>query len=151
MLPQYKVKQAMSWGWLAIAIPALVLLQPSSAQAFSLAPLKIETQRGQLQIGNPSDRAIRVQLQVFSPRLVDGVKTAGLDPLADDVADNLIQLRSSVFRLGPGATRLVPYRIVSTSQPFYVCGSSLQSLFNVRVCSRWAAAAPSSALAAPRP
>ncbi|MCX5946386.1 MAG: hypothetical protein NTZ53_14045 [Cyanobacteria bacterium] len=151
MTPNRKVQLLRPWGWLVTALPMLGLLQPSSAQAFSLSPLRIEANRGQLQIGNSSDRTIRVQLQVFAPRQVNGIKTAGLEPLADEIADNLIQLRPSVFRLGPGATRVVPYRIVSTSQPFYVCGTSLQGLFNMRVCSRWAAAAPSSALAAPRP
>ena len=124
-------------GWLVTAIPCMGVLLASSAHALSLTPLRIETSRGQLQIANSSDRSIQVQLQVFSPRLVDGIKTAAVDPLGEEIADNLIHLKRSVFRLGPGATRLVPYRIVSSTQPFYVCGTSLQGLFNVRVCSRW--------------
>jgi hypothetical protein len=124
-------------GWLIMAIISLGMLQASSAQALSLTPLRIEASRGQLQIANSSERSIQVQLQVFSPRLVDGIKTAAVDPLSEDIAENLIQLKRSVFRLGPGATRLVPYRILTSTQPFYVCGTSLQGLFNVRVCSRW--------------
>jgi hypothetical protein len=137
MLSESNVKFWPPRVWLVMAIMSLGMLQASSAQALSLTPLRIETSRGQIQIANSSDRSIQVQLQVYGPRLVDGVKTAAVDPLGEDIADNLIRLKRSVFRLGPGASRLVPYRIVSSTQPFYVCGTSLQGLFNVRVCSRW--------------
>lgn len=136
MLSKASVKFWLPRGWLAMAIPILGMLQASSAQALSLTPLRIETSRGQLQIANSGDRSIQVQLHVFSQRTVGDIKTAGLEPLDKEIADKLIRLRRSVFRLGPGDTRLVPYRIVSSSQPFYVCGTSLQGLFNVRVCSR---------------
>jgi P pilus assembly chaperone PapD len=137
MCPDAKVKFLSRRALLVMASPLLGMLLASSAQALSLTPMRIETSRGQLQISNSSDRSIQIQLQVYGPRLVDGFKTAAVDPLDEDTADNLIRLKRSVFRLGPGATRLVPYRIVSSTQPFYVCGTSLQGLFNVRVCSRW--------------
>lgn len=137
MRPNAKVKPFPLQALLVMAIPLLGLLQTSSAQALSLTPLKIENIRGQLEIGNKSDRSIQIQLQVFSQRQVGGIKTAGVEPLGKESADKVIRLRRSVFRLGPGSTRLIPYRIVSPSQPFYVCGTSLQGLFNVRVCSRW--------------
>lgn len=147
----FHVQAVKAWGWLAITLQVLGLLHVSSAQAFSIAPLRIEANRGQLQIGNSSDRTIKVQLQVFAPRQVEGINTAGLQPLADEQADQWAQLRPSVVRIGPGASRTVPYRIISPTQPFYICGTTLQSIFNVRVCSRWVPAASSSASARPTP
>lgn len=145
------IQAVKAWGWLALSLPSLGLLHIGSAQAFSIAPLRIEANRGQLQIGNPSDRTIKVQLQVFSPRQVGGIDTAGLKPLADEQADQWVQFRPSIFRIGPGASRTVPYRIVTPTQPFYICGTTLQSIFNVRVCSRWVPSASSSASARPMP
>ena len=85
MLSESSVKFWPPRVWLVMAIMSLGTLQASSAQALSLTPLRIETSRGQLQIANSSDRSIQVQLQVFSPRLVDGIKTAGVDPLGEDI------------------------------------------------------------------
>jgi len=73
-----KVKPFPLQALLVMAIPLLGLLQTSSAQALSLTPLKIENIRGQLEIGNKSDRSIQIQLQVFSQRQVGGIKTAGV-------------------------------------------------------------------------
>ena len=127
-------------AYLTIAIYALGLSLPDRSLAFSLTPLRIDQKRGQLQLSNNAERAINVHLQVFTPRIVQGFKTAGLEPLSEDASAALIMLRRSRFHLGPGSTRLVAYRVVNPDKPFYICGTTLQGFFNVRVCSRWAAA-----------
>jgi len=131
--------------FLATAIYVLGLSLPDRSLAFSLAPLRIDQKRGQLQLSNDAERPINVQLQVFTPRIVQGFKTAGLEPLSEDASEALIILRRSRFHLGPGSTRLVAYRVVNPDKPFYICGTTLQGLFNVRVCSRWAAASAAGA------
>ena len=82
-----------------MAIPFLGLLQAGGAQALSLTPLKIENTRGQLEIGNKSDRSIQIQLQVFTQRQVGGVKTAGVEPLGNESADKVIRLRLSLIHI----------------------------------------------------
>jgi len=124
---------------LATSICALGLSLPSGSLAFSLTPLRIDQKRGELQISNDTDRPIKVQLHVFAPRTVKGFTTAGLEPLSEEAREALITLRHSKFRLGPGSTRLLAYKVLNTDKPFYICGITLQGFFNVRVCSRWAA------------
>lgn len=111
--------------------------------------MRLETSRGQLQVSNTSDRTIRVELQVFPVRQVQGRSTAGLTPLPAGEAEARIRLRPSAFRLGPGATRVIPYQVGSVHESFYVCGTSLQSLLHVRICSRWRSAASASNLRLP--
>lgn len=116
---------------------ALALLSNSNARAFSLAPMQLDHQRGQLQVSNSGDRMIRVNLQVLPPRQVNGRTTAGATPLSAEEAEQRIQLRPSSFRLGPGASRLITYRVTPDQPPFYLCGTSLQNLLQVRICSSW--------------
>ena len=120
---------------------ALTLLSNSNARALSLAPMQLEHQRGQLQVSNRSDRLIRVNLQVFPPRQVNGRTTAAATPLSTEEAEQRIQLRPTSFRLGPGASRVITYRVTPDQQPFYLCGTSLQNLLQVRICSSWQPAA----------
>jgi hypothetical protein len=117
--------------------------------ALGLSPMRLETRRGQLQVSNTSDRLMRVELQVFPERQVQGRPTAALTPFPVSEAEALIRLRPSVFRLGPGASRVIPYSVGTANQTFYVCGTSLQSLLHVRICSRWLPAASASARKSP--
>jgi hypothetical protein len=103
--------------------------------------MRLDHQRGQLQVSNSGDRMIRVNLQVFTPRQVNGRTTAGATPLSAEEAEQRIQLRTSSFRLGPGASRLITYRVTPDQPPFYLCGTSLQNLLQVRICSSWQPAA----------
>jgi hypothetical protein len=123
------------------------LLLASSSMALGLSPMRLETRRGQLQVSNTSDRLMRVELQVFPERQVQGRPTAALTPLP--AAEALIRLRPSVFRLGPGASRVIPYSVGTANQTFYVCGTSLQSLLHVRICSRWLSGASASGRKSP--
>lgn len=128
---------------------AMGLLLASSSMALGLSPMRLETRRGQLQVSNTSDRLMRVELQVFPERQVQGRPTAALTPLPAAEAEALIRLRPSVFRLGPGASRVIPYSVGTANQTFYVCGTSLQSLLHVRICSRWLSGASASGRKSP--
>ena len=121
----------------SIALLALELLLASNSRALGLSPMRLETRRGLLQVSNTSDRMMRVELQVFPQRQVQGRNTAALDALPPSEAEALIRLRPSVFRLGPGGSRVIPYSVGLANQPFYVCGTSQQDLLQVRICSRW--------------
>jgi len=129
----------------------LVLLgMPNApALAFGQAPLRLSESRGVVQLSNPSERSIRLNLQVFAVVQQQGRASAALTPLPLEQAERLIRLRPSQFRLAPGASRIVPYTVLDPSQDFFLCGVSLQGLFTVRVCSRWRSAAASSAAAFP--
>ena len=122
---------------LAGCLGAAVLATSSPALALGLSPLVLEQQRGMLQVSNSSDRLQRVELQVFRVRQVQGRSTAELIPLPPAEAEALIRLRPSVFRLGPGAGRVIPYSVAPDNPSFYVCATSLQGLVQARICSRW--------------
>ena len=128
---------------LAACLGALVVLSPCAASPLGLSPLVLQQRRGLLQVNNSSDRRQRVELQVFPVRQVQGRSTAGLTPLPTSEAEALIRLRPSVFRLGPGASRLVAYSVAQDPPSFYVCGTSLQGLVQARICSRWRSASAS--------
>ena len=134
---------------LGLGCCAMGLLLSSSSMALGLSPMRLETRRGQLQVSNTSDRLMRVELQVFPERQVQGRPTAALTPLPAAEAEALIRLRPSVFRLGPGASRVIPYSVGTANQTFYVCGTSLQSLLHVRICSRWLSGASASGRKSP--
>lgn len=122
---------------LAACLGAAALLAASHAYALGLSPLLLEQRRGVLQVSNTSDRLQRVELQVFRVRQVQGRSTAELSPLPQAEAEALIRLRPSVFRLGPGASRVIPYNVAQDQPSFYVCGTTLQGLVQARICSRW--------------
>ena len=122
---------------LAGCLGAAVMVTSSHALALGLSPLVLEQRRGVLQVSNNSDRLQRVELQVFRVRQVKGRSTADLTPLPPAEAEALIRLRPSVFRLGPGASRVIPYSVAPDQPSFYVCGTSLQGLVQARICSRW--------------
>lgn len=135
--------------WVAIAL-VMATLPAEGARAFSLAPLTMGEAKGLFQISNPAERSIRLALQVFPPRQEQGVTTPSLTPLSREAAEQIIRLRPSEFRLSSGATRTIPFTVLDQSQPFFLCGVSLQGLFTVRVCSRWRASV-SPASRSPRP
>ena len=122
---------------LAACLGGAALLAASHAYALGLSPLLLEQRRGVLQVSNTSDRLQRVELQVFRVRQVQGRSTAELTPLPPAEAEALIRLRPSVFRLGPGASRVIAYSVAQDQTSFYVCGTSLQGLVQARICSRW--------------
>ena len=130
---------------LGLGCGSMGLLLAGSSMALGLAPMRLESRRGQLQVTNTSDRVMRVALQVFPERQVQGRPTAALTPLPVSEGEALIRLRPSVFRLGPGASRVIPYSVGTANQTFYVCGTSLQGLLHVRICSRWLPVASASA------
>ena len=121
------------------SIALLVTLISAPARAFSLAPLRLTTAKGILQLSNPSDRSLTVSLQVFGLRQLQGRTTADLMPVPLDQAEAWIRIRPSQVRLSPGASRTISYSVLDPSQHFYLCGVSAQGLFTVRVCSRWRA------------
>ena len=116
----------------------LLLGWPSEAAlAFGQTPLTLNTARGSLQLTNPAERSIQLNLQVFAVQHQQGRDLAVLTPLPVEQAEQLIRLRPSQFRLGPGASRTIAYTVLDPSRDFFLCGVSLQGLFTVRVCSRW--------------
>jgi len=123
----------------AVACLGLALLgMPSSpALAFSQAPLTLSERRGYLQLINPSERSLQLNLQVFALERQQGRASAALNPLPPEHAEQVIRLRPSQFRLSAGASRTIPYTVLDPSRDFFLCGVSLQGLFTVRVCSRW--------------
>jgi hypothetical protein len=124
-------------------IGAAICLGASESLALGLSPLLLEQRRGIIQVTNNSDRLQRVELKVFPIRQVQGRSTAELTPLPPAEAEELIRLRPSSFRLGPGASRVITYSVAQEHPSFYVCGTSLQGLVQARICSRWRSASAS--------
>ena len=124
-------------------------LPSAPALAFGQAPLSLSERKGVLQLSNPSERSIRLELQVFPVVQQQGRSSADLTPLTPEQAEQLIRLRPTQFRLGPGASRTLPYTVLDPSRDFFLCGVSPQGLFTVRVCSRWRSAPSRSAAASP--
>lgn len=129
----------------------LILLSFGSgpALAFSQAPLSLSDTRGYLQLSNPEERSIQLNLQVFAVQQQQGRTSAALTPLPAEQAEQLIRLRPTQFRLSPGATRTLPYTVLDPRRDFFLCGVSQQGLFTVRVCSRWRSAPSRQAAASP--
>lgn len=117
----------------------LLTLQSGAALAFSQAPLSLQKNRGVLQLSNPGERTIRINLQVFPVQQQAGRASAGLNPLPMEEAEQLIRLKTTQFRLSAGSSRTLPYTVLNPSRDFFLCGVSPQGLFTVRVCSRWRA------------
>ncbi|MEB3234945.1 MAG: hypothetical protein VKM98_05925 [Cyanobacteriota bacterium] len=134
-------------AWLGLGL-ALLAWPSLPALAFGQAPLALAERRGYLQLNNPGQRSIQLQLQVFPVVLQQGRPNATLVPLASEQAEQLIRLRPSQLRLGPGASRTIPYTVLDPSRDFFLCGVSHQGLFTLRVCSRWRSQ-PASAAALP--
>ncbi|MBM5800129.1 MAG: hypothetical protein FJ077_04660 [Cyanobacteria bacterium K_DeepCast_35m_m2_023] len=117
----------------------LLALTSGPALAFSQAPLTLAERKGYVQLSNPGERNIQLNLQVFPVVQQQGRASAALTPLSPEEAELLIRLRPTRFRLGPGSSRTLPYTVLNPSRDFFLCGVSLQGLFTVRVCSRWRA------------
>ena len=139
----------------AMASLGLVLLgiAGSPTLAFGQAPLSLSERRGVLQLNNPDQRSIELSLQLFAVAAQQGRASAELTPLPPEQAEQLIRIRPTQFRLGPGASRTLPYTVLDPSRDFFLCGVSPQGLFTVRVCSRWRSQAspPAAALPPRRP
>jgi hypothetical protein len=119
----------------------LLGLPSAPALAFGQAPLSLSDRKGYLQLSNPSERNIQLNLQVFPVVQQQGRASADLTPLPPEQAEQLIRLRPTQLRLTPGASRTLPYTVLDPSRDFFLCGVSPQGLFTVRVCSRWRSAA----------
>jgi hypothetical protein len=112
-------------------------LLPSQVEALGMGPLTLEKPTGELDVSNNSDRLIKIEIQVFTPRKVKGLSTAGGTAIPAERAESIIRLRPQHFRLGPKSGRRIRYRILDTHNPFYICAVSPSGLLIVRVCSRW--------------
>jgi hypothetical protein len=135
--------------WMLRASAALTLaifgLPGAPALAFNQAPLSLSQSRGYLQLSNPTERTIDLNLRVFAVVQQDGRSSADLSPLSTEQAEQLIRMRPSQLRLAAGSTRTIPYTILDPSRDFFLCGVSSQGLFTLRVCSRWRSAPSASA------
>lgn len=128
------------WGRRA-AIISVLALSATAAHAFSLAPLTLRESKGILQVRNSSSKTIRVSLNVYLPRVAKdkpALLTPGTEPVQEDQIENYIKLRPRTFRLAANGIRDINYVVVkSPSVSFFVCASSPQGNFLLRVCSRW--------------
>jgi hypothetical protein len=135
--------------WMLRASAALTLaifgLPCAPALAFNQAPLSLSQSRGYLQLSNPTERTIDLNLRVFAVVQQDGRSSADLSLLSTEQAEQLIRMRPSQLRLAAGSTRTIPYTILDPSRDFFLCGVSSQGLFTLRVCSRWRSAPSASA------
>ncbi len=127
----------------------LLALASGPALAFGQAPLTLAERKGVLQLNNPGERSLQLDLQVFPVLQQQGRASAGLTPLPPQQAEQLIRLRPTRFRLAPGSSRTLPYTVLNPSSDFFLCGVSIQGLFTVRVCSRWRAQRSPQAAASP--
>ena len=141
-----------TWAMAGLGL-ALFGMAGSPALAFGQAPLSLSERRGVLQLNNPDDSSIALSLQLFAVTAQQGRTSAELTPLPAEQAEQLIRIRPTQFRLGPGASRTLPYTVLDPSRDFFLCGVSPQGLFTVRVCSRWRSQAspPATALPPRRP
>lgn len=124
-------------SWAALAGLVLLGIPSSPALAFSQTPLRLAERKGVVLLNNPAERSITLNLQVFPTVQQQGRPSPALSPLPREQAEQLIRLRPSQFRLGPGANRTIPYSVLDPSRDFYLCGVSNQGLLTLRVCSRW--------------
>lgn len=129
---------------LGLGLIGLVTASPT-ALAFGQSPLRLEQPRGVLLLSNPSARSIALNLQVFAVVQQHSRSSAALTPLEPEQAERWIRLRPSRLRLGPGASRTIPYSVLDPTRDFYLCGVSEQGLFTLRVCSRWRSRQPPAA------
>jgi hypothetical protein len=132
-------------AWMKLGL-AMLGLPCVPALAFNQAPLSLSQGRGYIQLSNPTERTIDLNLQVFSVLKQDGRSSADLRPLSTEEAEQLIRLRPTQLRLSAGSTRTIPYTILDSSRDFFLCGVSSQGLFTLRVCSRWRSAPSPAAL-----
>ena len=121
----------------ALACLALLVAAPSAGLALTLGPMRLQNSRGLVQIANSESRLIRLRLGLYGVLGAGPTRSPSLVPLPLAEAERLIRLRPTSFRLGPGQTRGVSYRVLSPSRPFYVCGVTPSGLFTLRVCSLW--------------
>ncbi|MBM5794371.1 MAG: hypothetical protein FJ057_10665 [Cyanobacteria bacterium K_DeepCast_0m_m1_088] len=129
---------------LMLGLIGLVGSSPA-ALAFGQSPLRLEQPRGVLLLSNPSSRSIALSLQVFAVVQHHARSSAALTPLEPEQAERWIRLRPSRLRLGPGASRTIPYSVLDPTRDFFLCGVSEQGLFTLRVCSRWRSGQPPAA------
>lgn len=105
------------------------------ARAFSLSPMTMEEASGIVQVANKSKRSIQVDINVFPVVMVDGKKTAALEPLPESEIQRLIRFRPHGARVRSSATRNINYTILDKSTPFYLCASTRQNTLLLRICS----------------
>ena len=120
---------------LFLATSSATTIKP--ANAFTQAPLTIKDQRGFLQLTNDANKSVEISLEVFSITTDQKKTVASNIPMAASEAEQIIRLRPTHFRLNPGSSRTIPYTIINSAQPFYLCGVTSQGLFTLRVCSHW--------------
>lgn len=121
----------------AFALIALLTTGIAPAQALTLGPLRMAASRGIFQISNSEPRLIRLSLGVYGVNGTKGARSPSTQPLPLAEAESMVRIRPISFRLGPGQSRLVSYRVLHPSRSFYICGVSPSGLYTLRVCSLW--------------
>ncbi len=132
--------ESVSIGRLAGLLGLLLIstwLLPNRVEALGIGPLSLENVTGHLDLSNSSNRLIKVEIQVFPLRIVNGKPTAGITAIDAEKAELIVRIRPQYFRLGPKGSRHISYRILHAHEPFYICGISRNGLLVLRVCSRW--------------
>ncbi len=134
-----------------LVLLVLLLTNQAPALALTLGPMRLGSSRGLVQIANSEPRLIRLRLGVYGAIGSGLARSPSLVPLPLTESETLIHLRPTSFRLGPGQSRVVSYRVLTLTRPFYVCGVTPAGLFTLRVCSLWPGQGPASLSPAPPP
>ncbi|MEB3350546.1 MAG: hypothetical protein VKO00_11075 [Cyanobacteriota bacterium] len=125
----------------------VALLPAGAARALSMAPLTLDTTTGYIQTANPTQRSLKVTLEVRLQIMDGDMAVPAAKPLSEEDFLKLIRIRPRSFTLAPGQKRSLPYKILDpeATPPLFLCSVANHSFYRLRVCSRWAG--PSSAKA----
>lgn len=140
-----------SFSFLVPLAVGAALLPAGSANALSMAPLALSTTSGYIQTSNPTQRSLKVTLEVRLQTMDGNVAVPAAQPLSEEEFLKLIRIRPRAFTLAPGQKRSLPYKIIDpeATPPLFLCSVANHSFYRLRVCSRWAGGASSARSARP--
>lgn len=123
------------------------LLPIGAAHALSMAPLTLDTPSGYIQTSNPTQRSLKVTLEIRKMVMEGNVAVPAAQPISEDEFIKLIRIRPRTFTLAPGQKRSLAYKILdpAATPPLFLCSVANHSFYRLRVCSRWAGSAAASA------
>lgn len=116
------------------------------AHALSMSPLRLDESVAHIQAANPTDRPLKIALEVRLQVVEGSVVVPAAKPLSEDEFTRLIRVRPKRFTLAPGQKRTLTYKILAPDEtpPLFLCSVADHTFYRLRVCSRWAGSASAS-------
>lgn len=116
------------------------------AHALSMSPLKLDESVAHIQVANPTDRTLKIALEVRLQVVEGSAVVPAAEVLSEDEFTRLIRVRPKRFTLAPGQKRTLTYKILAPDEtpPLFLCSVADHTTYRLRVCSRWAGSASAS-------